>query len=178
MEKRKLIYGHRVYDVYEDGRVFSHQKNRFLRQYIRENGYVFCSMWDNGRYRGVGVHRIVAKAFIKPPSGKTFDELDVNHKDFNIKNNHVSNLEWVSHAENMYHAHNGNRFVAQIEKCKQNQKSWIGNKIGNRTVVGLTGKKNKAGNYKVKVKCDCGNVLEMYYNDFKKNKSKSCMRCR
>lgn len=46
------------------------------------------------------VHRLVALAFVPNPEGKLF----VNHKDSNKQNPDASNLEWVTHAENMRHA--------------------------------------------------------------------------
>jgi hypothetical protein len=47
------------------------------------------------------VHRLVAKEFIPNDDPKK----EINHKDGNPKNNHVSNLEWVTHSENLIHAH-------------------------------------------------------------------------
>jgi len=43
------------------------------------------------------VHRLVANAFLD----KAHPSLEVNHKDRNTSNNHVSNLEWISHKENL-----------------------------------------------------------------------------
>jgi hypothetical protein len=45
-----------------------------------------------------GVHRLVAIAFVPGDNS-----LDVNHKDLNKANNHWTNLEWCSHADNIKH---------------------------------------------------------------------------
>ena len=42
------------------------------------------------------VHRLVADHFIENPDNLP----EVNHKDWNIDNNHVSNLEWISMLDN------------------------------------------------------------------------------
>jgi len=43
------------------------------------------------------IHRMVAQTFLENPDKKPV----VNHKDTNILNNHVDNLEWVTYKENM-----------------------------------------------------------------------------
>ena len=46
------------------------------------------------------IHRLVATAFIPNPESKR----TVNHKDMNILNNHIDNLEWSTYSENKLHA--------------------------------------------------------------------------
>jgi len=50
--------------------------------------------------KSVSIHRLVADAFIPNPDNLP----EVNHIDGNGFNNVVSNLEWITHAENMIHA--------------------------------------------------------------------------
>lgn len=47
-----------------------------------------------------GVHRLVARAFVKGYQ----DNLEVNHKDGHPSNNRYTNLEWVTDFENVQHA--------------------------------------------------------------------------
>lgn len=64
-------------------------------------GYLTVSACINGaRTRNRLIHRLVAKAFLENPENKP----QVNHKDLNKENNNLSNLEWVTHMENIAHA--------------------------------------------------------------------------
>lgn len=70
-------------------------------------GYLYVSLPkldDSGtrKYRDIGIHRLVALAFLDNPENKP----QVNHIDGNKQNNCVSNLEWVTSLENNRHALN------------------------------------------------------------------------
>lgn len=81
---------HNIYKTYRGHlRLCSYHKSSVQYLEVSINGY--------REY----VHRIVAQAFLP-----TWDpNLHVNHKDGNKLNNHPSNLEMVTHRENMLHAH-------------------------------------------------------------------------
>lgn len=75
-------------------------KGRIRRTYI-SNGYVKIDLTVEGKVYRTSLHRLVALQFIPNPENKS----EVNHKDGNKLNNHVSNLEWVTTRENELHAY-------------------------------------------------------------------------
>jgi hypothetical protein len=60
-------------------------------------GYPACDLRRDNKSKTTAIHRMVAIAFIDNP--KTLPL--VNHIDSNPKNNHHSNLEWVTPKENL-----------------------------------------------------------------------------
>lgn len=58
-------------------------------------------LWKENKRKTFMIHRLVAQAFIPNPKGKP----EVNHKDGDRNNNHISNLEWCTSSENSYHAY-------------------------------------------------------------------------
>jgi len=91
------IPGYPNYTVTVDGRVFGPRKE--LKQRIT-NGYAWVVPVVNGKHVGLRINRAVALALIPNPENKP----EVNHKDKNKLNNHVSNLEWMTRTENQVHA--------------------------------------------------------------------------
>lgn len=69
-------------------------------------GYPCLNLCRSGSQVLVRVHRLVAEAFLGPAPDPSET---VNHKDFDRTNNRAENLEWLSHADNMRHAHAANR---------------------------------------------------------------------
>uniref|UniRef100_A0A6C0EYW4 HNH nuclease domain-containing protein n=1 Tax=viral metagenome TaxID=1070528 RepID=A0A6C0EYW4_9ZZZZ len=85
------------YLVSNTGEVKHERTNRILKG-SKVSGYRFVNIHrDDGTRKNCLIHRLVAQTFLENPEKKPV----VNHKDTNILNNHVSNLEWVTYKENM-----------------------------------------------------------------------------
>lgn len=114
MEEWKAIKGYEgAYSVSNLGRVMAHRRSvafgntvRMTREHVlsqKDNGtgYLKVSLNIGNKRKSMFVHRLVADAFLeKPVCGK----YEVNHIDYNKHNNEVSNLEWVTRADNIKHS--------------------------------------------------------------------------
>lgn len=78
------------YSVNEKGEVRSNKTGKILKQYTDPDGYLMVSLHNGNVRRYVGVHRLVAEAFVANPEGLPI----VNHKDECKTNNVPENLEW------------------------------------------------------------------------------------
>lgn len=85
---RRMVNRHQ----YKAGELLSHKISRY--------GYHRVSIQVQHAIGQYMIHRLVALAFIGPcPEG-----CEVNHKDLDKSNNHYSNLEYVTHLENVRHS--------------------------------------------------------------------------
>lgn len=89
-----------LYSIYEDGRIWSHKTNTFMRGTVGKKGYLAVTFLKKDKRKDYRVSRLVAMTFIPNPENKK----EVNHKDGDKLNNNVKNLEWCTRSENMQHA--------------------------------------------------------------------------
>ncbi len=81
------------------------------------NGYEVINLrLPNGKKSTRYLHKIVAQLFIENPENKRF----VTHLDFNKKNNHVNNLQWMNHSELGKHHDNNPLVIKGKEERKKN----------------------------------------------------------
>lgn len=99
------------YLVSNYGRVMN-PKKVILRPVKTPKNYLVVSI----SRRQIRVHRLVAKYFIPNPNILP----EVNHKDCNKHNNHVDNLEWISHSDNIAHAVKNGIFSKRNNKGSNN----------------------------------------------------------
>ena len=119
MEIFKTIPGFENYEVSNLGAVRSQRGVRKVN--TTKAGYVNISIYKEGKQRLIGVHQLVAMAFLnhKPDGHK----LVVNHKDSNKSNNDVDNLEVITQWANVLHGESSSE-TPGIQYDKSKKKCW------------------------------------------------------
>jgi len=94
-------------------------KGQIKRPATRALGYQQVLLSHDRKRQWCAVHRLVLLAFVGP------SDLEVHHVDFDPSNNHLSNLRYVSHEENIQHtvragrAHEGTKHhQARLRPCQ------------------------------------------------------------
>lgn len=87
-----------LYEITKDGKIYNKETGVELSYTKDKKGYLSVSLGKFGSHR---VHRLVCLKYYPNPN---YRELQVNHIDGVKTNNCITNLEWVTNAENMHHA--------------------------------------------------------------------------
>lgn len=101
-----------LYEVSDTGLVKSLRTNKILSQRQWDNYLVVGLRNKEGTNTTKGVHRLVMEAFCPL---ENYNDMTVNHIDHDKLNNQLSNLEWMTNADNVRES-----FVAGLHK--QNHK--------------------------------------------------------
>jgi len=72
-------------------------EGRVLKKYDTKDGYLQVCIPVCGKRATKTIHRLVAQTFIPNPDNLP----EVNHRDCDRTNNDVSNIEWVTHEDNI-----------------------------------------------------------------------------
>ena len=148
----KKIEGFEDYSVSNHGRVSNDKRNRVLKGHVHYSGYNRTALYKNKVMFQKRVHRLVAIAFIPNPENKPI----INHKDGNKLNNHVNNLEWVTHKENILHAYR--ELGIKTRSCPVIQYSKDGKFIAEYDSHTEAVRNNNFSNTKVSIKSKIGNI--------------------
>lgn len=99
---KNLIYdnlGYLNFKIDEQGNVLNCKTGKILKKSIFKDGYyhVTLPMGKRGHVKSIRVHKAVAETFIDNPKNLPL----VNHINEDKLNCNVTNLEWVTHKENV-----------------------------------------------------------------------------
>lgn len=87
------------YEVYPNGKIWSYSQKKWLKPFTRKDGYQQVSLVDNeGKKKVYKLHRVVWEAVTGSPIPKGYE---INHISENKTSNMISNLELLSHKENL-----------------------------------------------------------------------------
>ncbi|MFW6015183.1 MAG: hypothetical protein ACOCRK_01950 [bacterium] len=92
-----------IYYICDGGYVYSENIGRFLKSHSdHKRGYIKVDLYNKFNNKiSFGVHRLLMIVFNYT---NNYNDMVVNHKDLNKKNNYLYNLEWVSNRENWRHS--------------------------------------------------------------------------
>ena len=161
-----------------------------LKPYKRDDNhtsYLFLTLSKEGKTKKFGLHQLMALNFVENPENKPH----VNHIDNNGLNNTPSNLEWVTHSENMLHAQKqGRLFNAQssggknIGIAEESKKETfakyaenIGSTINSLSVLGAEYKKDT----KIYFNClctECSKKVDVYALHVLNGTTTKCGTCK
>ena len=100
------VNGYPNYMVSPEGNIMStfyqgKDRCRMIKPFVTHNGYHRVLLYNENGSRKIFVQRIVADIYCK----KNNENMQVNHINGNKKDNHYSNLEWVTNSENIRHSY-------------------------------------------------------------------------
>jgi len=96
----KKINQYENYTITEKGVIINQNTGHNKSWYVGSTGYYMVTLSKNNKQNPKRVHRLIAEMYIPNPYNKPH----VNHKNGIKTDNSLSNLEWVTHDENMKHA--------------------------------------------------------------------------
>lgn len=98
------IPGLECYSITEDGQVFSHIKDKWLKPTQNNCGYFQYCLYNEivGKSKWYKTHRLVAYTYNGPPPTPKHEAA---HMDNNKGNNHYTNIKWKTHSENILQAY-------------------------------------------------------------------------
>lgn len=131
IERRPIRGWEGLYEITENGQVFSLKRGIYLKPRLSMDGYRRVCLCNNKIRREYRIARLAAETFIENSENKP----QINHKDYNRQNDSVENLEWTTNYENAHYSFKENRY-----KIPENYKAYTFTNVYNGkafTIIGI-----------------------------------------
>lgn len=89
METWKPLRNFPGYNGSTEGRIINVRTQKIQKPVVNKNGHAKVSLYKNKKHYYVKVHKLIGETFLGECPG-----MDINHKDGDLLNNRVDNLEW------------------------------------------------------------------------------------
>jgi len=117
---KKVTDGEGLYSITNQGRLWSHRRNIFMKCAINSGGYYQHSLALKNKCRNKKRCRLIMEAFVPNPKNKK----SINHINGDKTDDNINNLEWATLSENVQHAYNVG--LHKITEKKRNAARTIG----------------------------------------------------
>jgi hypothetical protein len=107
------------------GRIFSIRDNRLVKLYPNDKTgylYFYLSKFGASKFETMNVHRAVALSWLPYPNDLKDDYAVVDHINEIKTDNRVTNLQWITHQENVTRATAQERKVESLKKTVETRK--------------------------------------------------------
>ena len=84
------------YAITKDGKVWSCNRNKWLKYDKSNKGYLRVTLCKNGKTKHKYIHRLILETYV----GKCLKGMECRHLDGNKLNNELDNLQWGTHSDN------------------------------------------------------------------------------
>jgi hypothetical protein len=98
------------YYLTDDYQLINKETGHIKKPAKTQGGYLLYSLYFDGKVRTMYQHRIVKEIY------HHYSDLEIDHLDGDVSNNHITNLEYVTSTENQYRARNKYREDRGINK--------------------------------------------------------------
>ena len=136
-----------LYAVTSCGKVWSYKKKKFLNPRANHKGYLYVTLYKDGKMKKYKVHRLVAEAYIPNPNNLP----QVDHIDNDKTHNYLQNLQWITNRDN--NRKSKNKPVLQYDLDGNFIREWpsatdVGREVRSNIVYCLRGRYKSAYGYK------------------------------